>query len=150
MSPRGGTCHTVISCTAPAWCMHVAKTDRSFCIHSHARWSMSCRRRLVTQCDICDAKISAAEIIINTYISWPIYLSTNKRHGKGKNSRYRRLDKCTLAPTGEYDWTIRARRRLFVSCLIRCNTIRYDTICYFNVRSKADVSQLNLPHGTNN
>jgi len=28
--------------------------------------------------------------------------------------------------------------------------IRYDTRCHFNVRSKADVSQLNLPHGTNN
>jgi len=27
---------------------------------------------------------------------------------------------------------------------------RYDTRCYFNVRSKADTSQLNLPHGTNN
>ena len=26
--------------------------------------------------------------------------------------------------------------------------IRYDTRCYFNVRSKADTSQLNLPHGT--
>jgi len=25
--------------------------------------------------------------------------------------------------------------------------VRYDTRCYFNVRSKADVSQLNLPHG---
>ena len=23
----------------------------------------------------------------------------------------------------------------------------YDTRCYFNVRSKADISQLNLPHG---
>jgi len=29
-------------------------------------------------------------------------------------------------------------------------TMRYDTSCYFNVRSKADVSQLNLPHGTDN
>jgi len=32
------------------------------------------------------------------------------------------------------------------------NTIRpigaYDTRCYFNVRSKADMSQLNLPHET--
>jgi len=28
------------------------------------------------------------------------------------------------------------------------DTIRYDTRCYFNVRSKADMSQLNLPHGT--
>jgi len=25
---------------------------------------------------------------------------------------------------------------------------RYDTRCYFNVRSKADISQLNLPHGS--
>ena len=27
---------------------------------------------------------------------------------------------------------------------------QYDTRCYFNVRSKADISQLNLPHGTDN
>ena len=25
--------------------------------------------------------------------------------------------------------------------------VRYDTRCYFNVRSKVDMSQLNLPHG---
>ena len=30
------------------------------------------------------------------------------------------------------------------------HTIRYDTRCYFNVRSKANTSQLNLPHGTDN
>jgi len=30
------------------------------------------------------------------------------------------------------------------------NTIRYDTRCYFNVRSKANMSQLNLSHGTDN
>jgi len=29
-------------------------------------------------------------------------------------------------------------------------TIRYDTRRYFNVRSKAHISQLNLPHGTDN
>ena len=34
---------------------------------------------------------------------------------------------------------------------LRCrSTIRYDTRCYFNVRSKANMSQLNLPHGTDN
>jgi len=33
----------------------------------------------------------------------------------------------------------------FIPC-----TIRYDTRCYFNVCSKADMNQLNLPHGTNN
>ena len=27
--------------------------------------------------------------------------------------------------------------------------IRYDTRCYFNVRSKADISQLNLPYANN-
>jgi len=32
--------------------------------------------------------------------------------------------------------------------LLAC--IRYDTRCYFNVRSKADMSQLNLPHGNDN
>ena len=29
-------------------------------------------------------------------------------------------------------------------------TIRYDTRCYINVRSKASMSQLNLPHGIDN
>ena len=30
----------------------------------------------------------------------------------------------------------------------RCDGVRrYDTTCYFNVRSKADLSALNLPHG---
>ena len=38
-------------------------------------------------------------------------------------------------------WTWFTRRPL------RVYTILYDTRCYFNVRSKADISQLNLPHG---
>jgi len=33
---------------------------------------------------------------------------------------------------------------------LRTITIRYDTRCYINVRSKADMSQLNLPPGTDN
>jgi len=36
------------------------------------------------------------------------------------------------------------------SNMLRYDTIRYDTRCYFNVRSKADMSQLNLPHGNDN
>ena len=32
----------------------------------------------------------------------------------------------------------------------RHGRIRYDTRCYFNVRSKANMRQLNLPHGTDN
>jgi len=34
--------------------------------------------------------------------------------------------------------------------LSRYDTIRYDTRCYSNMRLKADMSQLNLPHGTDN
>ena len=30
------------------------------------------------------------------------------------------------------------------------SSTRYDTRCYFNVRSKADMSQLSLPHGNDN
>ena len=30
------------------------------------------------------------------------------------------------------------------------DTIRYDTRCCFNVRSKADMNGLNLPHGDDN
>jgi len=30
------------------------------------------------------------------------------------------------------------------------SALRYDTRCYFNLCSKADMSQLNLPHGNNN
>jgi len=34
--------------------------------------------------------------------------------------------------------------------LAESNGSLYDTRCYFNVRSKANMSQLNLPHGTDN
>jgi len=36
------------------------------------------------------------------------------------------------------------------SGLLKMARLRYDTRCYFNLRSKADISQLNLPHGTDN
>ena len=39
-------------------------------------------------------------------------------------------------------------RRSDVALAIRYDTIQYNTRCYFNVRLKADMSQLNLPHGT--
>jgi len=38
--------------------------------------------------------------------------------------------------------------RLYNVLLLYDINSRYDTRCYFNVRSKADMSQLNLPHGT--
>ena len=39
-------------------------------------------------------------------------------------------------------WYVTAR------CPSVCHTIRYDTRCYFDVRSKADMSQIILQHGT--
>ena len=58
-----------------------------------------------------------------------------------KNIKLRVYEYCTLfdgcsSTHCTYHKLLRALRR-----------IRYDTICYFNVRSKADMSQLNLPHG---
>ena len=44
----------------------------------------------------------------------------------------------------------RGTARCVVSIEILPITIRYDTKCYFNVRSKADISRLNLPHGNDN
>jgi len=54
-------------------------------------------------------------------------------------------------------WKYSARRQ---QCRFQCDvekvcappsasqlSLLYDTRCYFNVRSKADISQLNLPHG---
>ena len=42
------------------------------------------------------------------------------------------------------------RRRTQQGRPTRRSLLRYDTRCYINVRSKADISQLNLPHGTDN
>ena len=38
----------------------------------------------------------------------------------------------------------------YTNNLLPYDTIRYNTRCYFDVQSKADVGQLNLQHGTNN
>ena len=45
---------------------------------------------------------------------------------------------------------LKANRVRITTFNLRYDTIRYDTRCYFNVRSKADIRQLNLPHGTDN
>jgi len=54
-----------------------------------------------------------------------------------------------------HNYILRCCRRYFfvltkVGLLVEfqdVNMIRYDTRCYFNVRLKAGMSQLNLPHG---
>jgi len=39
---------------------------------------------------------------------------------------------------------------IIIKAAPNAGSIRYDTRCYFNVRSKADTSQLNLPYGNDN
>ena len=39
---------------------------------------------------------------------------------------------------------------IIIKAAPNAGSIRYDTRCYFNVRSKADMSQLNLPYGNDN
>jgi len=56
-------------------------------------------------------------------------------------------------PAGAVAALLRWRRYTRLTYLLTYLTYfchSYDTRCYFNVRSKADISQLNLPHGTNN
>jgi len=51
-----------------------------------------------------------------------------------------------------WSWMMCTSRLADMECIARIQhaikvyTIRYDTRCYFNVRSKADMSRLNLPH----
>ena len=50
--------------------------------------------------------------------------------------------------------TVKARKLAYYGHTMRkqgsCLEKRYDTRCYINVRSKADINRLNLPHGDDN
>ena len=72
-----------------------------------------------------------ATAFINYMISTPVWQGINSTPGK----MYHPSRLCGFHPLERWTQTI---------------VIRYDTRCYFNVRSKADISQLNLPHGTDN
>ena len=57
---------------------------------------------------------------------------------------------CFIMTNGRYRLICQKERVKILDQSQGYDTIRYDTRCYFNVRSKADISQLNLPHGTDN
>jgi len=44
---------------------------------------------------------------------------------------------------------VRTFKYLMLECRYLYTAVRYDTRCYFNVRSKADMSRLNLPQSKN-
>ena len=78
-----------------------------------------------------------------------------RRPAGARGARLRRLEE-RLGRDGArrfavyvHDAVARAHQHLRDTTTPHVST-RYDTRCYFNVRSKADTSQLNLPHGTDN
>ena len=63
-----------------------------------------------------------------------------------ENLRRKLLQKCAVVQEN----CAKVVPRFYSASLIRYDTIRCDTRCYFNMRSKADMNRLNLPHGTDN
>ena len=54
---------------------------------------------------------------------------------------------CQACKMNKEDAMERCKWRKMIKDVQWSGWVRYDTRCYFNVRSKADISQLNLPHG---
>jgi len=68
---------------------------------------------------------------------------SNCRHGIANNRKCRPKSSCSQL-------VVLMKSRHQLSSEFFSVTVRYDTRCYFNVQSKADMSQFNLPDGTNN
>ena len=67
------------------------------------------------------------------------------------SQQYTVCEKLSRPRAGEVYVCLNTKEGLFLTsfwCFLLL--IRYDTRCYFNLRSKAGMSQLNLPHGTDN
>jgi len=76
-----------------------------------------------------------------------------KRYGVRPSVRRLLLQVCCCGPASEMTYCVEWGVKLYSNQPTNQpggQEIRYDTRCYFNVRSKADISQLNLPHGTDN
>jgi len=75
------------------------------------------------------------------------YITTNKKRLQNfaciKLEEGRHVPQCPVP--GDVTGHKQTHRHALVAMFRRRLAIRYDTRCYFNVRSKADISQLNLP-----
>jgi len=76
---------------------------------------------------------------------WGLYLGMSCRLTRGQYSQHYSLGGI---PGATATWSLATT--WVYGTYNAYNTIRYDARCYFNVQSKADMSQLNLPHETNN
>ena len=68
----------------------------------------------------------------------------------GAQQQTRAVRRCRLAWETEHRLATPLLHRALNWVSVKRRTIRYDTRYYFNVRSKADTNQLNLPHGNDN
>ena len=83
---------------------------------------------------------------------WSNYRRGGRNGGrKGRDPPHQRSPPANVAPILYVQQKTHSRCDNFAVCSAKYShspyTIRYDTRCYFNLRSKADMSQLNLPHG---
>jgi len=90
-------------------------------------------------------------ISLTTQVSWYQKGKTNLDFTEARDIEWQlhqlgRVQVCTLLQTDNHTRTS-PLCFLQAGCSSCRPTIRYDTRCYFNVRSKADISQLNLLHG---
>jgi len=87
-------------------------------------------------------KVTGTEIY-----EWLVFLCGNSGLGIFDSLSTTAISATSIAPPRAWSRLPAADRD---EAATRYDTIRYDTRCYFNVQSKAGMSQLNLPHGTNN
>jgi len=91
---------------------------------------------VIPKCIDCSGKYPHYENLPETYAAINVYLAANPLEGHFVelfHVTYTRLTSFWFSIFSNY-----------------YNTIRYDTECYFNVRSRAYMIRLDLPHGTNN
>ena len=114
-------------------------------------WCRSQRRRRQRLSSIVWCMSPTSRRLCGSPTIWRLYCSDRNRA-----TTQRKRERATIHARS-HDQTCRDHalkwRRYWISIRsqllpTRRGEIRYDTRCYFNVRSKADMSQLNLPHGT--
>ena len=112
-----------------------------------------CRSRIIESIWSSVINLQFRSVVVNVCVSLSDHLIYNLQRLKFVPQKLK--NGFTMMIIGVYIAWPQQMRIDFVQCWSvlwakSYDTIRYDTRCYFNVRSKADISQLNLPHGTDN
>jgi len=123
----------------------IVVSESSFCS------SPKPRKEIWTSCYF-EQHLTAFVTSLMLYILYDAHRYTQSFNGllSGTDRMRRHKKKPSPTHTHEKEEEGFAQTTRFIACELIPFTIWYDTRCYFNVRSKADISQLNLPHGTDN